>query len=108
MRTQPEPSPGHARRPDNRRPSGPIPRVSGISPRHGRPDAARGARPRERPAVPPGEADTAVPRPTPPDELPPRPGPPPPRVTAAPPPDPPAAAPAPVPPPPPGPPAARP
>jgi hypothetical protein len=40
MRAQPERPPGHARRLDTGRSSGPVPRVRGISPAHGRSDAA--------------------------------------------------------------------
>jgi hypothetical protein len=55
MSRQPQRSPGHARRPDNRRSSGLIPGVRGISPAHLLPDAARGPRPQGPPAVPPDD-----------------------------------------------------
>jgi len=62
MRAQPERPPGHARRPDNGRPSGPVPRVREISPAHGRSDATSEA------AGPAREADTTAPRRTPRDD----------------------------------------
>jgi len=64
---QPERPPGRAR-PDSRRPAGPIPEVSEISPAHDRPDTAGASWPQRPPAVPPGEADTAVPYRPPPDD----------------------------------------
>jgi Dolichyl-phosphate-mannose-protein mannosyltransferase len=67
MRAQPERRPGHARRLDNRGPSGPVPRVKEVSPAHGRPNGAREA------AAPPREGDTTAPSGTPPDDH--RPGP---------------------------------
>src|SRR6478672_11174957 len=67
MRTQPERPPGRAR-PDSRRPAGPIPEVSEISPAHDRPDTAGASWPQRPPGVPPGEADTAVPYRPPPDD----------------------------------------
>lgn len=72
MPTQPERPPGHARRPDNCRPSGSIPSVREISPAHGRPDTARAAWPQgPAAAAPPVAADTAVPHRAPPDDRPP-------------------------------------
>lgn len=51
MSRQPHRPPGHARRPDNHRPSALIPSVREISPAYGRPDAADGPRPPGPPVV---------------------------------------------------------
>jgi 4-amino-4-deoxy-L-arabinose transferase-like glycosyltransferase len=55
MRAQPERPPGHARRLDHRRRSGPVPRVRENSPAHARPGATGEG------AAPPWEADTTAP-----------------------------------------------
>ena len=57
MRAKPERPPGHARRQDNRRASGPVPKVRENSPAHRRPDAVAET------GVPPWETDTTAPSP---------------------------------------------
>jgi len=52
MSRQPQRPPGHARRPDTRRPLGLIPSVRDISPAHGLPDTASGSWPQGPPAEP--------------------------------------------------------